>query len=312
MGATMRWAMVAVVLGGCGASVTTSDAEVDASTPVDTAMTTDTSPVDLGAPTDAPPPSDLGAGCVLPNGSRCAAGTTCPAGDGCNVCACGSNGVLACTGTVCIDAGPMDAGPRDVGVTACTLPSGARCPEGMTCPAGDGCNVCTCGGPGVLMCTARPCAFDAGPPRPTCYSTLDCREGEECAGPDGCGTPWSCRAQTDRLCTGDVVPYCGCDGATFYGSSTCPPRPFASRGACSDVDAGSPTVDCDPTHAMCGGVPPSCPPGQVYAIEAGCWGACVPFALCATIACDPALSRLQCPPRAVCSTATRTCVMPST
>jgi len=28
------------------------------------------------------------------------------------------------------------------------------------------------------------------------------------------------------------VTYCGCDGQTFQGSGSCPPRPYSHRGAC--------------------------------------------------------------------------------
>lgn len=181
-----------------------------------------------------PPPA-----CVLPGGGMCPVGMTCPAGDGCNTCTCGAGGTLACTERGCVDGG-TDASvdvvrdvPADV-PTSCRLPTGARCPVGATCPAGDGCNDCTCTAPDALMCTARPCAFDAGPMRPNCTNSRECMAGAECAGGDGCATPWTCRPATGRLCTDDVVPYCGCDGRTFYGSSSCPPSPFSRRGACGD------------------------------------------------------------------------------
>jgi len=36
-----------------------------------------------------------------------------------------------------------------------------------------------------------------------------------------------------RACTMDLRQYCGCDGATFQGSGTCPNRRYASKGACA-------------------------------------------------------------------------------
>jgi hypothetical protein len=221
---------------------------------------------------------------------------------------CGCDGVDFQASSTCPGRPYLHPGTCATSTASCALPSGARCPVGMTCPAGDGCNDCTCAAAGMLRCTARPCAFDAGPPRPQCASTLDCPAGEECAGPAGCATPWTCRPATGRLCTDDAAPWCGCDGRTFYGSSTCPPQRYASRGACAGPDASvGPSFDCDPQHVECGGIPETCPPGQVHAVSAGCWGLCVDFAGCGTIACDPAVSRLQCPPGALCSATTRTC-----
>jgi hypothetical protein len=38
-----------------------------------------------------------------------------------------------------------------------------------------------------------------------------------------------------RACTRDLALFCGCNGLTFRGSSTCPPQPFKHRGACADA-----------------------------------------------------------------------------
>lgn len=63
-----------------------------------------------------------------------------------------------------------------------------------------------------------------------CTSSADCREDEMCSGPEGCDVAWTC--QPVRPCTRDLRVYCGCDGQTFEGSGSCPPRPFARRGPC--------------------------------------------------------------------------------
>ncbi len=63
-----------------------------------------------------------------------------------------------------------------------------------------------------------------------CTSSADCREDEMCTGPEGCDVAWTC--QPVRPCTRDLRTYCGCDGRTFEGSGSCPPRPFARRGPC--------------------------------------------------------------------------------
>ena len=58
-----------------------------------------------------------------------------------------------------------------------------------------------------------------------CVSTI-C-EGASCDG----STPGTC-APEDRVCTADVVEYCGCDGKTFVSSSSCPGESFAKMGRC--------------------------------------------------------------------------------
>lgn len=277
----------------------------------------DASVADAVRPPDAPRTcllqSDCGASeeCYGPPG--CATAWTCVPrlGRACTrdlvpYCGC-AGGATFMSSSTCPDRPYQHMGACSMAEITCTLPSGARCPQGMTCPLGDGCNDCTCASPGTLTCTARPCAFDAGPPRPTCHSNLDCHADEECAGPEGCGTPWACRPATGRLCPNDAVAWCGCDGVTFYGSSLCPPEPYASRGACGATDGGAPAIDCDPNHTTCGGIPPACPSGQVPRVERSCWNGCVAFESCAPIACDPSVSRLQCPPSTVCSPTTRVC-----
>lgn len=81
--------------------------------------------------------------------------------------------------------------------------------------------------------------MDAGAVR-TCSVASDCLSGEACIGPEGCGVPWTCQPAAGRACTDDLAPFCGCDGTTFRGSSSCPERPFAHRGPCAEpeVDAG--------------------------------------------------------------------------
>jgi hypothetical protein len=51
-----------------------------------------------------------------------------------------------------------------------------------------------------------------------------------CSGDAGCDAVWTC--QPARPCTRDLVKYCGCDGKTFQGSSTCPLQKWKARGAC--------------------------------------------------------------------------------
>lgn len=97
-----------------------------------------------------------------------------------------------------------------------------------------------------------------------CRSGVDCPGGMACLGGEGCGTPWTCQPALGRPCTADLSPFCGCDGQTFFGSSTCPDRPFARRGACEASDGGSPDLSC---RLPGGGV---CQNGQVCPAGDGC------------------------------------------
>lgn len=75
-----------------------------------------------------------------------------------------------------------------------------------------------------------------------CTATSECERGRTCWGVAGCATTWSC--VRTRGCRRDSVEYCGCDGATFAASSTCPGRPFVHRGACRDaVAVAEPGID---------------------------------------------------------------------
>jgi len=64
-----------------------------------------------------------------------------------------------------------------------------------------------------------------------CKTAAECQSGL-CEG-EGCGdgAPGKCVSRK-RPCTADLRPFCGCDGVTFSGSSTCPGRRYAARGEC--------------------------------------------------------------------------------
>jgi hypothetical protein len=78
------------------------------------------------------------------------------------------------------------------------------------------------------------------PPRPAppplepgqCRTNRDCGRGEVCAGPAGCGEPWTCIRRTER-CNPDTQYFCDCDGRSFTASMTCPSRPYVHRGSCA-------------------------------------------------------------------------------
>ena len=62
-----------------------------------------------------------------------------------------------------------------------------------------------------------------------CASGPECQSGV-CEG-EGCDVPGVCMP-ANRACTRDSREYCGCDGATFRGSGTCPGARFVKRGPC--------------------------------------------------------------------------------
>lgn len=65
----------------------------------------------------------------------------------------------------------------------------------------------------------------------SCLSGADCASGV-CEG-EGCdaSSPGTCAPEV-RPCSRDRRPYCGCDGETFFTSSTCVGRRYASKGPC--------------------------------------------------------------------------------
>lgn len=68
------------------------------------------------------------------------------------------------------------------------------------------------------------------PDGPLCTTDADCGDGI-CEGV-GCGEMEGRCVARDRMCTRDLASYCGCDGATFQNSGSCPGARFAYRGAC--------------------------------------------------------------------------------
>lgn len=317
------WCLVS----GCGTSTTRSPADVAVDAPWFDATSADRPFVD-DVPTviDRHPARDValpgdGAWSACRTSAACAAGEFCDGEPGCSAvvwsCRPGAESCSAATSTYCgCDGSSFQAsvdcpgrqyqhlGPCTASITHCELPSGALCPVGMTCPSGDGCNDCTCASAGTPRCTTRPCAADAGLSRTQCYSAIDCPEGERCVVEAGCAMPSTCLPASSRFCADDAVAWCGCDGRTFYGSSTCPPQRYAARGACGTTDAGAPSVDCDPSHTVCaiGGGP--CPAGQVRSVVRGCFGYCVYFAACAPIRCVPGT---RCPGGTTCDADAGTC-----
>lgn len=64
-----------------------------------------------------------------------------------------------------------------------------------------------------------------------CNTDADCGEGV-CEGL-GCGEGEGVCAPKQRMCTRDLRTYCGCDGAEFRSSGSCPGKRFANEGPCA-------------------------------------------------------------------------------
>jgi len=82
-----------------------------------------------------------------------------------------------------------------------------------------------------------------------CTSGGDCQSGV-CEG-EGCGAGAGVCAAAQRACTFDIQAYCGCDGATFDASGSCPERRYAHRGACTPATGGGSAATALPTGAAC-------------------------------------------------------------
>lgn len=63
-----------------------------------------------------------------------------------------------------------------------------------------------------------------------CSKPDDCKSGV-CEG-EGCDKGPKCVA-ANRMCTRDLVQFCGCDGKTFSSSGSCPSRPYKKKGSCN-------------------------------------------------------------------------------
>jgi hypothetical protein len=106
-----------------------------------------------------------------------------------------------------------------------------------------------------------------------------------------CYTRWECYAHAPdedlvaHECPPEIATFCACDGTMFEAAYACPIRPYDHIGACGDGSS------CDAYRVRCNDPAPSCPVGQAPAVTAGCWGPCVPIAMCR---CD---QNWQCPQR---------------
>jgi hypothetical protein len=115
---------------------------------------------------------------------------------------------------------------------------------------------------------------DAPPLSATCTTDQPCLNGN-CQG-SSCDKAWYCFAHlAPHPCPLDlIIPYCACDGKTYYFPVSCPEMPYEHPGECGDG------VNCDPSDVRCSQPEPDCGPGKVASVVAGCYGPCVPINSC--------------------------------
>lgn len=177
-------------------------------------------------------------------------------GDGGSASDSGTDSSVADSG---VDSNVTDSGPADS-----NIPDTSTLADSSTADSG---------APDAMTDAAADTGADAGDPG-TCSAGSPCTGGALCVGGPACSDAWSC-ILSDRACTDDLVPYCGCDGVTFMDSSTCITQPVAHLGSC---EAGA---NCDRRAVMCRRVEPTCPDGQVAEVLGSCWSErCLPIGEC--------------------------------
>jgi len=83
--------------------------------------------------------------------------------------------------------------------------------------------------PTIATAPAAPTTTESG--QRICTTSRDCRRGQVCTGPPGCGMTWVCERPPEP-CNPDTQVFCDCERNTFRASMNCPGQPFAHRGSC--------------------------------------------------------------------------------
>lgn len=156
--------------------------------------------------------------------------------------------------------------------------------EGRLCPS-DLQSYCGCDGvmfwggsacPGARYSEDMDCPYKASDWEP-CESNDDCASGI-CEG-EGCDAAGQCVPQ-DRICTDDLVPYCGCDGVFFYGSSSCPRGRYDDALECKAPATWSCNTNDDCASGICEGLGCGELGGTCAALDRACTDDEVPYCTC--------------------------------
>lgn len=197
-------------------------------------------------------------------------GETFPSDDGCNECACGEDGSIACTKRACgqtctydgmtyFEGETFDADDGcnkctcEAGGVQCTLVDCGTCVyggqtynAGESFPADDGCNTCTCEQSGDVACTEIGCVT------PCSYEGLFHDPGETWESQNQCFT-CTCSETTGLDCTQNDA----CAGCVYQGVLQGPATTFPAIDGCNTCTCEAPNVSC--TEIACG-----CDPEQEW------------------------------------------------
>jgi hypothetical protein len=189
-------------------------------------------PADAGAPAaESPPAAGTGTPAPAPVPALAAVGGKCDTAADCQSGICEGEG-CGPKGGRCVAKGRVCTRDRRAycGCDGNTFHSSGSCPGARfssrsMCTGGGGGG--GGGGAGGGGGGAAKLAADGA----ACKAAGDCQSGI-CEG-EGCGAASSgvCMSRK-RPCTADLRAFCGCDGATFKSSTSCPGRRYASRGDC--------------------------------------------------------------------------------
>jgi Pacifastin inhibitor (LCMII)/Kazal-type serine protease inhibitor domain len=147
---------------------------------------------------------------------------------------------------------PGHGGPGHGGHGHDCVLDGEQHHPGESFPASDGCNTCSCGEDGQVACTLRFCATTCGG-----IAGLGCADGEYCSFPAetqcGAGDQTGFCAAQPEVCTLELNPVCGCDGAT-YGNACAAASvgvSVAAEGECNTENQCNTDSDCPVPPCAC-------------------------------------------------------------
>jgi hypothetical protein len=161
-------------------------------------------------------------GCGMPWRCERLRGCAGPRGDLCGCDGQTFRGSLQCPGRPILRRGACG----DVAVAAITPTPLPGAPEtGAATPT-------TTTSTSAVAATAEPVPTTTAAGERLCTSNRDCRRGQVCTGPEGCGMTWTCQRPPPERCNPDTQVFCDCERNTFRASMNCPGQPYAHRGSC--------------------------------------------------------------------------------